>query len=178
MRPGLLTLPLCTALAACATSAPRVDVSPAEVNLPPAASSGGSAETSAAPAPAAEPEDDTPAVLTRSALRRAVAQGIGAFLADVAVTPVVQHGRFAGFRLDRARGLRRWNTAGLALRAGDVVTRVNGSPIERPEQAQAVFQRAAEADAIVVDVLRDGAPVTLRIPVAPDPAAGAVTAAR
>ncbi len=162
MRTTLAILSLGASLAACASGGGHLDVSPAEVPLP--------AQPASSGAEAAAPADDvddasTPAVLTRDAVRAAVQRGIGHFLAGVELTPVVEGGRFRGFRLDHARGLRRWNAAGLAIRPGDVVTRINASPIERPEQAQAVFVRAATADAIIVDVLRDGAPVTLRIPV-------------
>ncbi len=160
--------------AACSGARSHVDVSPAEVAF--AAPQPARAEASAAPAPS-EPEDTTPAVLTRALLRRVVDAGIGAFLSDVELSPVLDRGRFVGFRLDRARGLRRWNAAGVDLRAGDVVTRVNGSPIERPEQAQAVFWSLPEATELVAEVLRAGAPVTVRVPVVADPPAP-VTAAR
>jgi len=110
-------------------------------------------------------------VLTRSLVRQAVQAGIGSFLSGVELSPVLQAGRFVGFRLERARGLARWNASGLAVRRGDVVTRVNGSPIERPEQAQAVFARLVDADAIVLDVVRDSGPMTLRVPITADPPA-------
>lgn len=150
-------------LAACAGGRAHVDVTPAEV--PFAAPSSGNAEAAVTPAPT---PDEGAAVLTRAVMRRTVEQGIGAFLAGVELTPVLSGGRFTGFRIDHARDLRRWNAAGMSLREGDVVTRINGQAIERPEQAQAVFVRMATADAVIVDVLRDGAPVTLRTPVVVD----------
>lgn len=153
------------ALAAACASGPRVEVSPAEVPLPPQPASGGAA------AETAPEEDATPVVLTRSLVRQAVQAGIGSFLSGVELSPVLQAGRFVGFRLERARGLARWNASGLAVRRGDVVTRVNGSPIERPEQAQAVFARLVDADAIVLDVVRDSGPMTLRVPITADPPA-------
>ena len=100
--------------------------------------------------------------------------GIGAFLANVDLSPVLVRGRFIGFRLDHARGLRRWNAAGLDVRTGDVVTRVNGSPIERPEQAQAAFLSLAEASEVVIDVVRAGSPVTVRAAVRGDAAPAVV----
>ncbi len=95
-------------------------------------------------------------------MRQTVHEGIGALLARVDVSPMLQAGRFVGFRLDRARGLQRLRAGGLDLQPGDIVTRVNGQTIERPEHAQAAFLSLAEAPEIVIDVLRRGAPVTVR----------------
>jgi type II secretory pathway component PulC len=153
------------ALAVACAAQPRVEFSPAEVSLPAASGS------SVAAAPAEPADDGAPVVLTRALVRQAVQDGIGRFLAEVDLSPVIRGGRFVGFRLERARGLARWNAAGLAVRRGDVVTRVNGSPIERPEQAQAVFAQLADADAIVLDVMRGEGAMTLRVAITPDPSA-------
>lgn len=163
MQRIVLLVSTCALAAACASGGSHIDVSPAEVPLPTRPSSG------ATSTPAEPVEDATPVVLTRALVRQTVQLGIGTFLAGVELSPVLRGGRFVGFRIDRARGLARWNASGLAVRRGDVVTRVNGSPIERPEQAQAVFTRLVDADAIVLDVIRDGGAVTLRIPVTADP---------
>ncbi len=153
---------------ACSSGRSHIDVSPAEVSFAEPLSAG-------AEAPVARPAEAPIGPLTRSLLRRTVAEGIGAFLAGVDLSPSLDRGRFVGFRIDRARSLRRWNASGVDLRAGDVVTRVNGSPIERPEQAQAAFQALSDVSEIVVDVLRAGAPLTVRIAVVAD--AAPVTAA-
>lgn len=150
-------------LASACASRLRVEVSPAEVPIPPRSRS------VEATATAGSGEDDAPVVLTRSLVQRTVQAGIGSFLSGIELSPVLRAGRFVGFRIERARALPRWNAAGLALRPGDVVTRVNGSAIERPEQAQAVFARMVDAEAIVLDVLRDDSPVTLRVPITADP---------
>src|SRR3974390_696326 len=77
--------------------------------------------------------------LSRSAVRATVAPGLGAFLQHVEVEdkPVWVGGKFHGFRIAVLRDDRFWS--GVDLKAGDVVTSVNGMPIERPQQAQAVF---------------------------------------
>ena len=46
--------------------------------------------------------------------------------------------------------------ASLDLRPGDTVTRINGKPIERPEQAVAVWEELRTASDLVVDYRRDG----------------------
>lgn len=171
---------LCVAslVTACTSGRSHIDISPAEVPFTAPSSAGAESVAASADAPTEEPE--APAgPLTRSLLRRSVSEGIGAFLSGVDLSPALARGRFVGFRIDRARGLRRWNAAGVDLRVGDVVTRVQGGVIERPEQAQAVFQSLADAPEIVVEVLRAGAPVTVRVAVLADPvvtAAAAVSA--
>ncbi len=144
----------------CAGARPGVE-DPSEIPAAPTTGSAGSA------ASGGEAQDEGPSTLTRAVLSEAVRGGFGAFLSAVTVSPVLRSGRFVGFRLDEARHLRRWNAAGLPLRAGDVVTRVNGRSIERPGDALAVFQGLMAATEIRVEVLRDGAPQELRLAVQP-----------
>jgi type II secretory pathway component PulC len=147
------------ALAGCATR--RVaDVSPDEINW--------SEATRVPTAPEPTPvEDNTPAVLTRAVLVDAAARGLGHFLSQVDVTPVVEGGRFVGFRLNSALHLRRWRRAGADLLPGDVITRVNGQPIDRPERALGCLAALREATELRVDLVRRGRPVAVRLAVAP-----------
>jgi S1-C subfamily serine protease len=48
------------------------------------------------------------------------------------------------------------------LQAGDVVTSVNGKPIEQPDQFMAVWTALRSSSELTVDVERDGTPRTLR----------------
>lgn len=147
------------ALSGCATR--RVaDVSPDEVNW----SEATRVPTAPAPPPA---EDNTPAVLTRQVLVDAAARGLGHFLSEVDVSPVVDAGRFVGFRLNSAIHLRRWRRAGADLLPGDVVTRVNGLPIDRPERAVGCLAALRDATELRVDLLRRGQPVAVRVAVSP-----------
>src|SRR5439155_21299852 len=76
------------------------------------------------------PPDQAPLprnTIRRSDVRRAVAEGVGAFLQRVEIDdrPVFLAGKFQGFRIAALRGDPRfWN--GVDLRPGDVVMRVNG----------------------------------------------------
>lgn len=110
--------------------------------------------------------DDGPARLTRSELDGTVRAGLGAFLSRVRVEPAFNRGRFVGWRLDGARHLARWNRAGMPLRRGDVIVRVNGGSLERPDDALAVFAALRGAHALTVEVLRDGRALSLRLDVA------------
>jgi S1-C subfamily serine protease len=141
-------------LAGCA-SAPRDEIRPEDLRLDPPG--GERAVVTVAEAPAR---------LTRAELEGSVRAGLGAFLANVVVSPALSNGRFVGWRLDRARYLHRWNRAGLDLREGDVVTRVNGGGLERPDDALAVFAALRTATELRVEVIRAGQPLTLRLAVA------------
>jgi S1-C subfamily serine protease len=99
----------------------------------------------------------TPGVLERSALRRAVDGGLGRWLGGVDVEAARDAGRFSGWRIrslypgDPCYGQ-------IDLRPGDVVTRINGAALERPEQANALFVSLPAASALTIEYLRDAAP--------------------
>ena len=118
-----------------------------------------------APSPEPEVEDASPAVLTREVLADAAARGLGHFLSQVDVSPVVADGRFVGFRLNSALHLRRLRRAGADLLPGDVVTRINDRPIDRPERAVDALLALRDAPELRVDLLRRGQPVSVRVAV-------------
>ncbi len=123
----------------------------------PSASAKGPAAVSASDSHASEAGSETPAhAVSRSAVRDSIGQGLGVFLqrVDLDGKPVLAAGRFHGFRIAALRDPAFWN--GVDLKPGDVVTSVNGLPIERPEQAQAVFESLQEAPELRVTYERDG----------------------
>jgi len=105
--------------------------------------------------------------IRRSAVRRALAAGPGAFLQRVELEdePVFVKGRFHGFRIAKLRG-DGWE--GIDLRPGDVVTRVNGKSVERPQDAFEVFHGLEIAREIRVEYERDGAPRAVAYPIVDD----------
>ncbi|MGO8994856.1 MAG: hypothetical protein ACLQVI_16195 [Polyangiaceae bacterium] len=107
------------------------------------------------PAPVAEAANDHS--LRRSAVRGVVKGGLGLFLQRVVLDdqPVVKDGRFHGFRIAALRDTGFWN--GVDLRPGDVITRVNGMPIEHPEEALEAFHSLEVASELRVAYERDGA---------------------
>ena len=138
-----------------------------------AAACGSSHATSAPPetvdhaAAATTPSDMPPpaGTLRRSDIREALSAGLGAFLQYVSFDvdhPVFRDPghRFVGFRILELKGPR-W--AGIDLKPGDVVTAVNGFPIEHPEQAQQAFMSLAVASELRVDYERDGQPRSIRL---------------
>ncbi len=119
--------------------------------------------TAGTPRPTASAKSQTPPsapdhTLPRSAVRAVVDQGLGYFLQRVELDdhPVMAAGKFHGFRIANLRDPDFW--AGVDLKPGDVVTAVNGFPIERPEQAQTAFESLQVASELKVAYDRDGQP--------------------
>jgi type II secretory pathway component PulC len=123
------------------------------------------------PPPATSPPAPPPLgahTLPRSAVRAALGHGLGAFLqhVDLDDQPALVGGKFHGFRIVSLHDAAFWN--GVDLRPGDVVTSVNGFPIERPEQAQKAFDSLEVASELRVAYDRDGQPRVLVYAIADD----------
>ncbi|AKV00940.1 hypothetical protein AKJ09_07603 [Labilithrix luteola] len=119
-------------------------------------------ETAPAAAPGATENTGT---LSRAKVKRTIANGLGVFLQNVAVDdwPVMKDGKFYGFRLKAINP--QW---GVDLKPGDVVTRVNGMPIEHPEEADAALRALDKAPSLRVDFERDGKARILELPIVDD----------
>jgi type II secretory pathway component PulC len=139
------------ALVGCGSTAAAGGARP--VTPPPAAS----ANASSAPLP-------TPAgKLRRAAVLQTISAGLGSFLQYVSFDvdhPVLRDHKFFGFRIAQLNG-DGWK--GIDLRPGDIVTSVNGFPIERPEQAMEAFESTAVASEVRVDYERAGEMRALRL---------------
>ena len=99
--------------------------------------------------------------IPRDALVGVLELGLGSFLRGVATEPHLVDGEFVGFRLvalypDDAR------FAQLDLQPGDVVTRINGQRIERPEQAFEIWSGLRVSSELLVEYLKEGEPRRLR----------------
>jgi type II secretory pathway component PulC len=122
----------------------------------------------AAVAPPPRPVAAAPAdTIRRSAIRSALEAGPGAFLQKVSLDdhPVLQSGKFHGFRIASLEGD---SFRGVDLQPGDVVTRIEGMPIEHPEEAIEAFHSLQVASELRVDYERDGVPRMLRYPIVDD----------
>ena len=99
--------------------------------------------------------------ISRAALLPVLDGGLGRFLQNVETEPAFHKGTFVGFRIvSLFPGEPAF--ASLDLRPGDTVTRINGKPIERPEQAAAVWEDLRTASNLVVDYRRGGEEHALR----------------
>ena len=163
VRGGFVIL-MATAMTGCATSAPRVGpASSPEESSQPADEHPRLPQAALPPAPAQGCEARIGADrLRRSAVKRTVDAGLGRWLQEVSVDPLLARGRFKGWII-RALPADDECYLGVDLRAGDVVTRVNGRSIERPEEALAVWVGLPASSELVVDLLRDGRARTLRL---------------
>jgi hypothetical protein len=76
-------------------------------------------------------------------------------------------GKFSGWRLV---GLsEEWS--GIDIKPGDVVTRVNGLPLERPEQFWDAWKAVATAAEVTITVIRDGTARQVTLPIDGAPSA-------
>ncbi len=141
-------------VAADVTSSAPEDVAPATVEQPPLA-----LEPAPAPAASAPPAPERYAgVIDRAGLITIIDAGLGRLFQRVRVEPALKGKRFVGFQIasiDPAFG-------SAVLVPGDVIVRVNGQAIERPEQALTAFERLRVSDELVIDLLREGESSTLR----------------
>jgi type II secretory pathway component PulC len=104
-------------------------------------------------------------------VRATVDQGLGYFLQRVDVEPAVEEGQFQGFRIVGLSPPEWWTS--VDLKPGDVVTAVNGMPIERDDQAFAAFESLKTANDLKVSYRRGGQPRDLIYKIVDRPARAA-----
>jgi S1-C subfamily serine protease len=97
-----------------------------------------------------------PGALFRKDVSETVDEGLGYFLQRVSVDPSIVDGKFKGFRIVELRPAEYWQ--GVDLKPGDVVTQVNGMPIERDIDAYQAFEALRGASELRVSFVRGGAP--------------------
>lgn len=113
--------------------------------------------------------DDLPeGSLARAEVVRHVDAGLGNFLQRTRVEASLEDGRFVGFRIVELVPESFWRNTD--LEAGDVVTHVNQTSVEDPNQVYEVFESLREAPAIEVRVLRDGQARKMTFPIVGPPA--------
>jgi hypothetical protein len=128
------------------------------------AACGGGAQASrptVAPVSASEPTMSPAEVagrteLARSELLAVLDAGLGRFLGRVGTEPARDGEAFVGFRVVSLDDALRAADADGGVREGDVIVRVNGQPIERPEQALAVWEGLRVASTVAIEYLRAG----------------------
>ncbi len=134
---------------------------------PAAAAAPVAAAPQVAPAVSAAPtatDDATP--LPRAELEAVLSHGAQGLIAATRFTPSVRGGRFVGWRIlgfvpnGPLANVR-------ALQPEDVLVRVNGEPLERPEQAMRAWETVRRAEHVDLAVLRNDVPMTLRWRIVP-----------
>lgn len=119
--------------------------------------------------PAAFPKKEAlpPGVVARQDIDGALMRGPGWLLNRIQAEEVLKQNKFIGWRLTAFPA--DWDSSG--LQPGDVITEVNGTIIEKPDDLWNVWLAVAEASEIRVAFERDGKPasVALKIHGAPLP---------
>lgn len=100
--------------------------------------------------------------LSRSALTTVMAAGPQRFMSKVLLDPFFVDGRFVGFTLTRFYE-RDPRFSPVDLRRGDVVVRINGLPIGRPNEFMRAWDEVKTADEIRVEYLRGAEKRVLRV---------------
>lgn len=124
------------------------------------------------PPPAAAPSATGPAAapghLARAEVERVLRQGPPWLLRRVVPEEVIRDGRFVGWRL-----LSLPDDWGIDLKNGDVVTKVNGLAIERPDDLWAAWMQMGSAVELRIAYEREGKARELVMPIDGPSTAGA-----
>jgi type II secretory pathway component PulC len=105
--------------------------------------------------------------IPRTALVAELSGGIGRFLQHVHTEPVFNtQGQFKGWRL-LSLFAKRSDVDVQVLRVGDVLLRINGQSVERPEEFKAAWDAMGNAKELVLDIERDGRETRLRYSITP-----------
>jgi type II secretory pathway component PulC len=99
--------------------------------------------------------------ISRNELRAELGRGIGRFLQNVKTEAVLSHGHFIGWRV-LALFPKRTDVQVKGIKAGDVLVKVNGQSVERPEDFKSIWDSLDTAKELILDIERDGQPSALR----------------
>jgi hypothetical protein len=114
--------------------------------------------------------------LSREKVDRVLREGPGWLLDKVPVEEVITGGKFVGWRVRELPA--EWS--GGDIKPGDVVTRVNGLTLERPDDYWAAWTTMTVASELKIDYLRGDMPKVLSMPIVgmPDPRVSATVQRR
>jgi general secretion pathway protein C len=114
----------------------------------------------AAPAPFVTPMI-SPGMPSLDSIRAATGTDPAELAKQVQIYPVIENGRMAGVRLSAGRDSDILSRAG--LRPTDVVTSVNGIPLDGPQRSAELMTALKDARSVQVTVRRDGKDTQLTI---------------
>jgi len=139
-----------------------LDFDSGRVRLRLVAGSGAAPATAAAVSSPGADESPTPArAMERREVERRLGEESGRILAETTLVPAMDAGRVAGFTITRMPDSTVLTDAG--LRAGDVLTEVNGVPIDSLATLIGLWPRLQTESAVRAVVLRNGQPVSLSV---------------
>jgi general secretion pathway protein C len=112
-------------------------------------------------AAAAAPADPGSRVLERREVERRLGEEASRILAETTLIPALDAGHVAGFTLSRVPEGSLLTDAG--LRAGDVLTSINDTPIDSMATLISLWPRLQGESTLHAVVLRNGQPVSLTV---------------
>ncbi|KYF47215.1 serine protease, partial [Sorangium cellulosum] len=146
---GKLMLGACLSLAVLAGCGGQQAAGPTPAPPPPA--------KSAAPVKPTAPAGQ----FARADVERVLLQGPPWILRRVPVEEVIRAGAFIGWKILALPA----DWSDLELKPGDVVTRVNGAPLERPDDLFAAYRAVASANELKIAYEREGTARELVVPI-------------
>ncbi len=120
---------------------------------------------------AVSPSFRPPEAKAEANVQELVAQNAAGFLDVVRPQPFMPNGQLKGYRI--YPGPNRQQFTALGLRAGDLVTEINGVALNNPAQGMEVFRSLGDASQVAVTVERDGQPQVLSLDMSQLSAVGA-----
>ena len=102
-------------------------------------------------------------VIPRAHLNQVLAEGPGRLLQRVQLIPYRENKRFVGFQITTLFPNEGWSVPGVQI--GDVISRVNGLRVDRPEQFMHLFESLATAQQVDLELVRNGAPIRVVFPI-------------
>jgi hypothetical protein len=127
---------------------------------PPTSPTDNTAEVSAHPS-AMQPPREEQHTITRRELVAFLDQGIPQTLQQIPMQPVFEKGNLLGYRVEVLFPDRPELAASAGIRVGDVIRRVNGLAVQRPEDLWSVWEGLRKSDRFSVEVVRAGQPLHL-----------------
>lgn len=138
--------------AALARSAPEPQAAPSPSSAPVAAIGTPSVSGEKKPDPIGSPKM---AVIQRRELMTYFRRGAQEFIQTVQVRPAFRRGRFLGWRILGYQGPG-------PVHRGDIVMRVNGQGLERPEEFMTAWNGLPSRATLIIEMLRGAKPLVLR----------------
>ena len=140
------------------------NLAPADIVRPTPASATGGAMSAARGAATATPATASVSVKAPPTWQQTVdrlRQNPAELMKRVQVVPVLDGGKLSGVRLSTGADVALLNQIG--LQPGDVVTSVNGTPIDSIERGQQIMSSLGNASSVRVTVLREGKPTEVTV---------------
>ncbi len=102
-------------------------------------------------------------VISRGHLDQVLAEGPGRLLQRVQLIPYRENNRFIGFQITTLFPNEGWRVPGVQI--GDVISRINGLRMDRPEQFMHLFQSLVTAQQLDLELIRNGSPIRIVFPI-------------